>query len=65
MSTQTQSQKTKDDEQNFYICGRCKSRIDYLKSEEPPDVCPECGWEGMAKTDTDIPNEIKLDLTQY
>ncbi len=61
MSTQTR----KDDEQSFYICGRCKSRIDYLKSDEPPDICPECGHEGQSKSDTDIPNVIKLDLTQY
>ena len=34
--------RVKDDEQNFYICGQCKEKIFYLKSEEPPVPCPEC-----------------------
>lgn len=33
---------TKDDEQTFYICGQCHEKIFYLKSEQPPNPCPEC-----------------------
>jgi DNA-directed RNA polymerase subunit RPC12/RpoP len=35
----------KDDEQNWYICGQCNTKIFYLKSEKPPDICPECDIE--------------------
>jgi DNA-directed RNA polymerase subunit RPC12/RpoP len=89
--------KVKDDEQTFYICGNCKEKIFYLKTEEPPVPCPECdvnvtitghfagttvgqhgdgvaqtaavgvrskGWEHKKKKNI-VPNEVKLDLTQY
>jgi len=57
--------RTKDDEQNFYICGQCSSKIYHLKSEEAPDVCPDCGWEHKALEKYAVPNTIKLDLNQY
>jgi len=56
---------TKDDEQNWYICGKCKFKIFYLKSENPPTSCPECGWELGTRNINDVPSEIKLDLSQY
>jgi len=84
--------RVKDDEQTFYICGNCKEKIFYLKTEEPPVPCPECdvnvtgtatvgqhgdgvaqtaavtvrskGWEHGKKKNI-VPNEVKLDLTQY
>jgi DNA-directed RNA polymerase subunit RPC12/RpoP len=34
--------RVKGDEQTFYICGNCKEKIFYLKTEEPPIPCPEC-----------------------
>lgn len=56
---------TKDDEQRFWICGQCKTKIFHLKSEEPQSECPECGWKHGVRRKDDIPSKIKLDLTQY
>ena len=36
------ARQVRDDEQTYYICGQCKEKIFYLKSEEPPVPCPEC-----------------------
>lgn len=92
--------RVKEDEQSYYICGQCHTKIFYLKSEEAPTPCPECdvnvtitgtgrnpavavgqpnngvaaaaaltfrsvGWEHKDIDKDDVPNEIKLDLTQY
>ena len=53
----------KDDEQNFYICGQCDTKIFYLKSEERPGICPECGWEHGEVGKYDVPDKIKINLT--
>ncbi len=57
--------RTSEDEQSFYICGQCKSKIFYLKSESPEIPCPDCGWEHKDRDKNDVPSVIKLDLTQY
>ncbi len=56
---------TKDDEQGFYVCGRCRSEQFYLKSSGPETPCNVCGYMGLDKDYTVLPSEIKLDLTQY
>lgn len=52
-------------EQTYYECGQCLDKIWYLKSEDPPIPCPDCGWWHKDKRKDDIPSEIKLDLTGY
>jgi len=54
-----------DDEQSSYICGNCKYEIFYLSSDEPTVPCPECGYIHKERSVTNVPSEIKLDLTQY
>ena len=56
---------TKDDEQTFYICGQCKTKIYYLKSDSPPVPCPECTWNHKDRDVYDVPSTIKLDLSKY
>lgn len=46
----------------YYICGRCGYKIFYLKNEERPNPCTECGWEHETLGVNDIPSEIKIDL---
>ena len=56
---------TKDDEQAFYICGQCGDKQHYLKNEDPPNPCPDCGWQHKSLAKDAIPSVIKLDLTKY
>lgn len=58
-------ERLKDDVQSTYRCGNCRQDIFYLATEEPPVPCPECGWFHTTKRITDVPPEVKLDLTQY
>lgn len=32
-----------DRKYKYYICGQCKTPIEYLSSDEPPIPCPDCG----------------------
>ena len=56
---------TREAEQKFYICGRCKSKIFSLKDEEHTVPCPDCGWNRKEKDPYDVPAEHKIDLSQY
>lgn len=56
---------TKEYEQNYYICGQCKSKIFYLKTEEPPSKCPDCGWCHKERDPRDVPAEVKISLNKY
>lgn len=57
------TEKVIDRKYAYYRCGQCGYDILYLKSEDPPNPCPECGWEAETKKKYDIPSEIKLDLS--
>ena len=54
----------KENEQSEYICGQCGLAIPYLKTEEPPDPCPECLHYGKDKDKYDVPSEFKYNLNQ-
>lgn len=56
---------TKDDEQGYYICGRCHSKQFYLKTSGPSDICDLCGYQGKTRSQTLLPSEIKLNLSNY
>ena len=55
----------KDDEQSFYICGWCRTKIFHLKTEEPVVPCPECGWSHKERKYDDVPAKIKMDISGY
>ena len=61
------AQRTTETIQNEIICGQCTYPIPYLAKDEPPEVCPECGWEHLRESykKYDVPSEFKLDLTKY
>jgi len=59
------SERTSKDEQSFYICGQCNDKQYYIKGENPPVPCPDCGWHHKDKRKYEVPSEIKLDLTKY
>ena len=59
------SERTSETIQREYICGQCTFAIPYLAKDEPPKVCPECGWEHLEVKKYDVPSEFKLDLTKY
>jgi DNA-directed RNA polymerase subunit RPC12/RpoP len=54
--------RTSEDEQSYYICGQCNDKQWYLKTEEPPVPCPDCGWWHLELKKNAVPSEIKLDL---
>lgn len=58
-------QRTSKDEQGYYICGQCNSKIYHLKSENPVIPCPDCGWYHGAKKKRELPAKIKLNLPDY
>ena len=53
----------RDADQTYYICGQCKDKQWYLKSEDAPIPCPDCGWEHRDQKKYDLPSEIKLPIT--
>ena len=57
--------RTTEDEQSYYICGQCSSKIYHLKSEPPDIPCPDCGWQHKDKKKYELPSEIRLDLNLY
>ncbi len=59
------SKLLKGDEQEYYSCGQCGSKIFNLIGEAPTVPCPDCGWYHKAKRKYDMPSEIKIDLSQY
>jgi DNA-directed RNA polymerase subunit RPC12/RpoP len=54
-----------DDKQSSYVCGKCRQEIFYLTSDGPPGVCSECGYAHKDRRMSDVPPQVKLDLTQY
>lgn len=46
----------------YYTCGQCRDKQYYLKSEEPPVPCPDCGWIHKEMKPSDVPSQVKLDL---
>ncbi len=59
------SNKRLEDQQTYYICGQCKDKQWYLKTEEPPNPCPDCGYVHLSRDKYDVPSEVKLDLSKY
>lgn len=55
----------RESDQTFYVCGQCKDKQWYLKTENPPIPCPDCGWLHRDQDKYKLPPEVKLDLTQY
>lgn len=58
------SKNIRDDLQNSYICGQCKTEIFYDKGDSAPD-CEECGWKHKELKKSQVPSTIKLDLRKY
>lgn len=48
-----------------YRCGRCKSDQTYLPGEQPPIPCRVCEWPHGTRDVDDVPNQIKLNLSDY
>lgn len=46
----------------YYVCGRCKGNIRFLKSEGRPDICPQCGYGHGLRDVNDVPSEVRLNL---
>jgi len=46
----------------YYICGRCKTRIEYKINEEPPIPCPDCGYAHFTRDYRQIPQDLKIDI---
>jgi DNA-directed RNA polymerase subunit RPC12/RpoP len=46
----------------FYTCGRCKGSINYLATDNPPEVCPECGYGYSQRDYHDVPDLVRLNL---
>lgn len=59
------SERVSLNQQTYYVCGWCKDKQFYLKTEKPPIPCPDCGWSHKEREYRDVPSEIKLDLTKY
>lgn len=57
--------QAQDDQQGFYLCGRCHTKQFYLLNNDPNSVCDVCGYEGQGRPYTTLPSNIKLDITQY
>lgn len=57
--------RTDDDKEHWYICGRCGNEQYALQTEELPMPCIDCGWPHRTRKPSDVPSTIKLDLTQY
>lgn len=55
----------RDDEQAYYICGRCHSQQFYLLLASPNSPCDVCGYLGFDKPYTSLPTQIRMDLNQY
>jgi DNA-directed RNA polymerase subunit RPC12/RpoP len=57
----------KDDEQGYYYCGKCRTKIFYLLSDgkESAMPCPDCDWNGAERKYKDIKFPIKMDLNQF
>jgi hypothetical protein len=70
------TERREDREETFYICGQCKLEVHHLKSELPPNPCPECsyvndsgttvpGWSHETKRQDDVPALVKIRLADY
>lgn len=61
------SERTTEDEQAWYVCGKCKQKVFYLKKDGRPERCtdPDCDWTGGELDPSDVPAEFKLGLTNY
>jgi len=46
----------------YYLCGQCHTPIEYLKSEDKPIPCPDCGWKHGERDKRDIPQGIKYPI---
>jgi len=46
----------------YYICGQCKTPIEYGMNEEPPIPCPDCGWMHFTRDKYDVPEDIKYPI---
>ena len=50
-----------EDKYKFYICGRCNGQIPYIKKR--PKVCPECGYGHGERDVNDVPDLLRLNLS--
>lgn len=58
------SENKQDRKLLYYVCGWCGDMITYAKGEGRPNPCPNCGWTHEDKHKyTDVPSDIKLDLS--
>ena len=48
-----------------YVCGRCNFPQDKVVGEPEVVPCLDCGWIHKSRKPSDVPSEIRLDLTQY
>jgi len=44
----------------YYICGRCKTPIEYSINDDPPQPCPDCGYRHLTRDYRDIPQDLKI-----
>lgn len=51
----------------YYICGKCKGKIHFLKKKGRPNVCPECGYSAKIHGTRDVhsvPSIVRLNLNE-
>lgn len=54
--------RVQDRRYKYYICGQCKTPIEYCVTDEPPIPCPDCGWVHKERDKKDIPENIKYPI---
>lgn len=47
-----------------YTCGQCHTRIEYLLTDGIRDNCPDCGYAHKTRYKTDVPPEIRVNLSE-
>lgn len=52
----------RDDIELVWVCGNCDRRVYYLAVEEPPGVCPHCGYKIGERDVKDVPEEVRLKI---
>lgn len=59
--------KDKYDIFGWYLCGRCKTPIEYLVKEGKQSAipCPDCGYHHAERPYTKLPAQIRIDLSIY
>ena len=59
------SARTSEDIEHWYYCGRCGNEQYAIISAKLPVPCIDCDWPHRERKPSDVPETVKMDLTQY